>query len=166
MAHYKYGILDMKKYRSIMKPVAASQYFRHNGINLVYLDSNGRVTLALTATATLFGFVVPPKGMGAGTSEDYWLSSSTAGADKIAVYPFALNPNMALMLPADATVTEAMAGNSCDIIAVNDGTATTVDVGTSSTKVLIILGKGSDFKVEAGTADVVVTANPAKIQAD
>lgn len=166
MAHIKYGVLDRKKYRSIELPVAASQYFRHDGINLVYLDSNGRVTLALTATATLFGIAKVPTGTGAGTSANYWLSSATAGADKIAVYPFALNPDMPMLLPADATVTEAMRGNSCDIIAVNDGTATQVDVGTSSTKVLNILGRGIDYKFNAAASDVVVTVNIAKIQAD
>lgn len=166
MAHIKYGVLDGHKYRSVTLPVAASQFFRHDGINLVYLDSNGRVTLALTATATLFGIAQVPTGMGAGTSADYWKSSATAGADSIAVYPFALNPNLAMLLPSDATVTAAMRGNSCDIIAVNDGTATQVDVGTSSTKVLIILGLGTDYKQNAAITDVVVTVNPAKIQAD
>jgi len=166
MAHIKYGIVNRDGFQGQVLSVAASQYFRHNGINLVYLDSNGRVTLALTATATLYGFAEAPAGRGAGASGDYWLSSATAGADEIVVYPFSLNPNMQLLLPADATVTAAMRGNSCDIIAVNDGTATTVDVGTSSTKVLIIVGLGTDFKKDAVATDVVVMINPAKIQAD
>jgi len=147
-------------------PVAASQYFYHEGINLVYLDSNGRVTLALTATATLYGWAKAPAGKGAGSSDAYWLSSSTAGADKIPVYPFSMNPQMKLLLPADATVTEAMRGNSCDIIAVNDGTATQVDVGTSSTKVLIIDDLGTNYSVNAAATDVIVGVNLAKIQAD
>ncbi len=166
MAHVKYGVLYRAGQRTVELPVAASQYFRHNGINLVYLDSNGRVTLALTATATLYGIAQVPKGRGAGTSDDYWLSSATAGADKISVYPFSMNPNLVMLLPSDATVTAAMRGNSCDIIAVNNGTATQVDVGTSSTKVLIITGLGTDYKQDAIATDVVVTVNPAKIQAD
>lgn len=166
MAHYKYGVINARGFQGKMLPIAASQYFRHNGLNLVYLDSNGRVTTALTATATLFGIAKAPAGRGSGTSDDYFLSSSTAGKDEILVYPFVMNPGMLMLLPADATVTAAMRGNSCDIIAVNDGTATTVDVGTSSTKVLIIMGLGTDYAKDAAATDVVVVANPAKIQAD
>lgn len=166
MAHVKYGVLYKHGLKSVELPVAASQYFRHDGINLVYLDSNGRVTLALTATATLYGIAQVPKGRGAGTSDDYWLSSSTAGVDKITVYPFSMNPSLVMLLPADETVTASMRGNSCDIISVNNGTATYVDVGTSTTKVLIIQGLGTDYKKDAVATDVVVTVNSVKIQAD
>jgi hypothetical protein len=166
MAHTKYGLLDRNKYRSVELPVAASQFFRHDGINLVYIDANGRVALALTATATLYGIAQVPTGTGAGTDSTYWKSSATAGADKIAVYPFALNLGMFMLLPSDDTVTIAMRGNACDIVAVNDGTATTVDVGTSSTDVLLIHGRGVDFKQDAIATDVVVSVNPAKVQAD
>lgn len=166
MAHVKYGVISRAKHRMILLPVAASQYFRHDGINFVYLDANGRVTLALTATATLFGIAKVPSGMGAGSNPNYWLSSSTAGADYIHVYPFILNPNMTMLLPANATVTEAKRGDTCDIIAVNDGTPTTVNIGVNTTKVLIILGRGIDYKQNADPTDVVVTVNPAKIQAD
>ena len=57
-----------------------------------------------------------------------------------------------------------MRGNACDLIAVNDGTATTVDVGTSSTDVFII----DDIGTVAGGAvtDVVFHINPLKYQAD
>ena len=163
MANMKYGPLETG-YKTIELPVAASQYFYHNGVNAVYLDSNGRVTLALTATATLFGVALPPAGRGAGASDDYWLSSSTAGKDKIAVIP--VSENAQFLMPADATVTAAMRGNACDLIAVNDGTATTVDVGTSSTDVFLIEGLGTDYKADAAATDVVVRINPAKVQAD
>ena len=166
MAHTKYGLLDRNKYRSVELPVAASQFFTHAGINLVYLDASGHVTLALTATATLYGIAQVPTGTGAGTVSTYWKSSAVAGADKIGVYPFALNLGLLMLLPSDATVTVAMAGNACDIIAVNDGTATTVDVGTSSTDVLLIHGRGVDYKQDAIASDVVVSVNPAKVQAD
>lgn len=149
--------------KTVELPVAASQYFYHNGINLVYLDSNGRVTLALTATATLYGWAIVPTGRGAGSSDDYWLSSATAGADKIQVVRAIEGETF--ILPADATVTQSMVGNACDIIAVNDGTATQVDVGTSSTDVLLIEGLGSRYAGGAAT-DVEVRINPLKIQAD
>ena len=163
MAHLRYGCLDpapiTKEY-----PVAATQYFRHDGPNFVYLDSDGRVALALAATATLFGYAIVPKGMGAGTSADYWLSSATEGADKIAVV--APDQGYNFLCLGNTTATAAMAGNACDLDAVNDGTAYLVQLATSSTDVLIIQGRGVDFKDDAGTSDVVVKINPAKIQAD
>ncbi len=164
MASLKYRCLKLNP-KIVEVPVAASQYFYHNGINLVYLDSNGRAALALTATATLYGYAIVPKGRGAGASDAYWLSSATEGKDKIAVIPISGNEDATFLLPADDTVTAAMKGNACDIIAVNDGTATTVDVGTSSKDVLIIEDVGTS--VAGGSAtDVVVKFNPAKVQAD
>lgn len=143
-------------------PIAASQLFYHEGINLVYLDGSGHATLALTATATLLGFASVPKGRGSQSlSDTYWQSSATAGADKILVVS---GDQARFLLPADDTVTEAMKGNTCDIIAVNDGTATTVDVGTSSTKVLVIVDLGNKYNGSA--TDVVVKINPLKYQAD
>ena len=163
MASRKYGVLNAG-HKSQMLPVAASQFFYHNGVNAVYLDGSGHVTLAVTATATLYGIAVVPGGMGAGTSNDYWKSSATAGKDKIPVIP--VSENAVFLLPSDDTVTQAMAGNACDLIAVNDGTATTVDVGTSSTDVFLIKGRGVDYVSDAAATDVVVQINPAKQQAD
>lgn len=159
MAHPLYGAINCAETKEY--PVAASQYFRHAGVNFVYLDSSGHATLALTATATLLGMAIVPKGKGAGTDANYWLSSATAGADKIAVV---VDPEAQYLLPADDTVTEAMKGNACDIIAVNDGTATTVDVGTKSTAVLVIVDQG--IKYGGAATDVVVKINPIKYQAD
>ena len=163
MAHLRYGCLDpapiTKEY-----PVTASQYFRHDGPNFVYLDGNGRVSLALAATATIFGYAIVPKGRGVGSSDDYWLSSATEGKDKIAV--IAADQGYNFLCLGNTTVTAAMAGNACDLDAVNDGTAYLVQVATSSTDVLLIQGRGVDFKADAGTSDVVVKINPAKLQAD
>lgn len=162
MAHPLYGCIS-PNVQTVEYPVAASQYFRHDGVNAVYLDGSGNVTLALTATATLLGIALPPKGRGAGTDDSYWLSSATAGADKIPVV-LASDTNAKFLVPADDTVTAAMRGNACDLIAVNDGTATTADVGTSSTDVFIIQDLGSKYGGDA--TDVVIKINPAKIQAD
>jgi hypothetical protein len=74
------------------------------------------------------------------------------------------DPNAKFLAPADDTVTAAMAGNACDLIAVNDGTATQVDVGTSTTDVFIIDGIGT--KAGGTTTDVLFHINPAKYQAD
>lgn len=160
MASIKYGCITPnvvgREY-----PVAASQYFRHDGVNAVYLDGSGHVTLALTATATLKGIAVVPKGRGAGSSDSYWLSNATAAVDKVFVIT---DLGAEYLLPADDTVTAAMAGNACDLISVNDGTATTVDVGTSSTDVFLIQAQGINYGGAA--TDVVVKINPAKVQAD
>lgn len=163
MAHLRYGPLN-PGCKTVMMPVAASQFFRHDGPNAVYLDSSGHVTLALTATATLWGVAIVPAGRGAGTSDDYWKSSATAGYDKIPVVP--ISENEYFLCKSDGTPTASQAGNACDLIAVNDGTATTVDIGTSSTDVFLIVGRGVDFKKDAATADVVIQLNPAKRQAD
>lgn len=162
MASIKYGCLNPIA-KTVEYPVAASQYFRHEGGSFVHLDSSGHVTLSLTATATLFGFAIPPTGRGAGASDAYWLSSATAGTDKIPVVMALEGENF--LVPADDTATAAMAGNACDLIGVNDGTAQTADVGTSTTDVLLIQKAGT-YHASGSTTDVIVKINPAKVQAD
>jgi hypothetical protein len=165
MASIKYGCITPNP-KMVTLPVAASQYFYHNGVNAVYLDGSGYVTLALTATATLYGIAVVPTGMGAGSSANYWLSSATAAADSIQVIPLSLNPSALFLCPADDTATAAMIGNTADLIAVNDGTATTVDVGTTTTDVFLIENYGTNPTINASATDVVVRINPSKVQAD
>lgn len=145
-------------------PVAASQYFYHDGVNAVYLDASGNVALGLTATGTLLGFAEVPKGPGAGTSTAYWLSSATAGADKIDVIK--AEYGYSFVLPSDATIAASDKGNSCDIIAINDGTATVVDPDASATKVFIIEDLATNVVAGAAVTDVVVKFNLAKVQAD
>ena len=163
MASLKYGCLHPAPVTK-MYPVAASQFFYHNGVNAVFLDGNGRVELAITATATLLGHAIVPTGFGSGSSVDYWKSSATAGKDEIAV--IAVDGGYDFLFPADDTVTEGMKGNAVDLISVNDGTATTVDVGTGSTDVFIIQDLGTNKHAYASATDVVVKFNPAKVQAD
>lgn len=161
MAHLIYGCktpeVEMKEY-----PVAANQFFRHDGVNAVFLDA-GYLKLALTATATLLGFAVVPKGRGAGTSDAYWKSAGTAGVDKIQVIT---DPRAVVLAPADDATAITDLDLACDLIAVNDGTATTVDIGTSSTDVFKIVEQGSAPKYGAGTNDVAIRINPLKYQAD
>lgn len=163
MASLKYGCIHPSP-ETVEVPVAASQFFYHNGVNAVYLDTSGHATLALTATATLYGIAIVPKGRGAGTSDDYWKSSATAGKDKIAVIPATAGHKF--MLPGNITATAAMKGGAWDLISVNDGTATTVDLDTSSTDVFIMDDLASNVVAGAGASDVIVRINPAKIQAD
>jgi len=163
MASLKYGCLHptptTKEY-----PVAASQFFYHNGVNAVYLDSSGHLLLALTATATILGIAIVPKGRGAGISDLYWKSSATAGKDKIPV--IAVGEGYTFLFPAETTITAAMKGNACNLIAVNDGTATTINTALSTTDIFIIQDLGTNVKADAVATDAVVKINPAKVQAD
>lgn len=163
MASLLYGCLDPSP-KTKEYPVAASQYFYHEGFNAVYLDSSGNVTGALTATATLLGVAVVPKGRGAGSSDDYWLSSATAAADRIPV--ILAKDGYEFLAPGIITCTAAMTGGAWDIVAVNDGTATYVDLDTSSTDVVICTDLGVNRKAGAPATSAVVIINPAKIQAD
>jgi len=164
MAHMRYGCLNLNP-KTTMYPVAASQYFRHDGPNFVYLDGSGHVLLALAATATIFGTVASvPKSQGAGSDDNYWLSSATAAQDELPIIH--IDENESFLFLADDTPTASQAGDACDLDAVNDGTAYYVNIGTSSTDVCIIQGRGVDFKADAGTNDVVVKLNPAKRQTD
>jgi len=160
MAHLIYGCKTPKA-NGKEYPVAASQYFRHDGVNAVYLDGSGHVLLGLTATATFLGFAIVPKGRGVGASDAYWLSSATAGKDKIFVIT---DPEAKFLVPGNITVTAAMKGGAWDLIAVNDGTDTTVDLDTSSTDVFIVDDLGSKYGGSA--TDVLVHINPIKYQAD
>ena len=162
MSSLKYGCLHpapvTKEY-----PVASGVFFYHNGVNAVYLDGNGRLALAVTATATLLGIAVVPTGMGAGSVATYWKSAG-AGVDKIPV--ILVDSNYDFLLPSDGTPAITNIGDACDLIAVDDGTATTVDIGTSSTDVFIIQDLGVNVHAYAVATDVIVKLNPAKRQAD
>jgi hypothetical protein len=144
-------------------PVAASQYFCHAGGHWVYLDSSGHVTLAITATTYLFGWAVSPAGVGAGAAGSaYWLSSATAGADKVFVIT---DPTAEFCMPADATATAAYEGRTADLVSVNDGTAQVADLGTTSTDVLLVQKVATDLLSNAAATDVIVKLNQAKLQA-
>jgi len=152
-------------HRSKEYPVAASQKFNRTGGAFVFLDSSGHVTLALTATATIFGYAVVPQGIGSGLGTDLavWQSSATAGADRIPV--IRVTSDAEFLVPSDAATTQAMAGNACDLVGVNDGTQQVIDVGTSTTDVVLIQGPGTDAGAPT-TSFAIVKINPAKIQAD
>ena len=162
MASLKYGCITPNA-KGRTYPVAASQYFPHASGGFVYLDGSGHVTMALTATTTLFGYVEGPAGRGAGSSDSYWLSSATAGADKVFVITDA---NAEYLVPATTTVTAAMAGNAGDLIGVNDGTVQQADVDTADTNVIIIQKQATEVVAGCAATDVIVKINPAKVQQD
>ena len=143
-------------------PVAADQYFYHEGVNFVYLDG-GYVKTALTATTSLLGHAHVPSGRGNQTTSDaYWKSGSSDGDDEILV---TTDPKAKYLLPSDAT--PAITDNDllCDIIAVNDGSPTYVDIGTSTTDVLKIVDYDG-ARYGGPTNSVVVRINPLKFQGD
>ncbi len=165
MASIKYRCLHPNP-KTVEYPVTASQYFQHNGLNLVYQDGNGRLTGALTAQATIFGIVVDvPKGRGntTNTDDDYWLSSATEGADKLPV--ILAEDGYEFLMPGIITTTVAMLGGAWDHVNVNTASTKYVDLDTSSTDLVIARRLGTTV-AGGGATDVVIVMNPLKIQAD
>ena len=156
----KYGCIT-GVHRSIEMPVAASQKFNRTGGAFVIQDSAGNIRLALTADATICGFAIVPLGIGSGLGTDaaVWQSSATAGADRL---PVIVNLSAEFLVPADDTVTQAMCGDGCDLIGVNDGTKQTADVGTGANDVLLVEKLGT--AAGGSITDVVVRMNPSKMQ--
>ena len=165
MASIKYGCIDPSP-KTHMYPVAASQYFYHNGVCAVDLDSSGNLTVLETADASIFGVAIPPAGRGntTNTSDLYWLSSATAAADRIPVI-LAKDDHLFLM-PADTTVTAAMRGNACDIVAANSATASYVNTSAADRNIFVIEDLGTSVCGYASATDVVVKINKNVIQAD
>lgn len=163
-----FGPMNAAHLFSEMYPVAASQIFNFLGGWLVYANSSGHMTLALTATAKLFGYGIAPKSATFGSTANtagYWTSSATAGADKILVFPFCFNPGMVFVMPTTASgglCVQARVGECCDIVGVNDGTVQYATPGTISTKVLLFGG----LLPNADTNAARFAINPAMIQAD
>jgi len=164
MAHMNYGCMHPSP-KTTEYPVAGSQYFPHIGPSLVNITT-GYVTLAETADTTIFGVAVVPKGRGnpTNTSDDYWMSNAVDGVDKIPIIKVDSGYNFLLL--ADDTPTAAQAGDTCDLTAANAAGVDYVDIGTSSTTVFIIQGRGVDYDARAGANDVVVKINPEIRQSD
>ena len=135
-------------------PVAASQKFFHEGGAFCYLDGSGHVVRAVTATTTLYGWVLVPQGRGAGTSDAYWQSSATAGKDKVMVV---VDEDARFLVPLDDDITIANVGNALDVAlpATNDGTVQQLDVGTTTNDVARIVGLGTSLKGGA-VSDAIV----------
>jgi hypothetical protein len=166
-----FGPLAQEKLIAFMYPVAASQLIQFVGGSLVYADASGHMTLALTATTTLFGWAKAPKSAQYGSSaasNGYWTSSSTAGLDKILVYPFAVNGDMLFKMPTILLATStglcvaARVGETVDIVGVNDGTRQYAVPGTNTTDVLQFVALCEDGDTDAAYFAV----NKAKVQAD
>ena len=153
MASLKYRCLtpnvEVKEY-----PVAASQIFYHNGAQFCYLDSSGNVTVGVTATTTVLGFALVPKGRGAGASDSYWKSSATAAADKIAVI---VDPNAEFLVPLDDSMDKTDIGKGCDIVLTTaDGSGPQlIDLDTGSNDIVRITALGTTCQEGLATDAVV-----------
>ena len=103
--------------------------------------------------------------MGAGSATASWKAGSD-GVDKIAV--FKASDGYEYLLPADNTITVAMAGNAADITnsSATDATASVVTTATTDDDIFIIQGRGVDRVAGAAATDVVVKFNPSERQAD
>lgn len=148
----------------VWKPIAASQMFHPNGGSLVYLDTNGRVTLALSATGSLYGWAETPHSLKPGStdaSNGYWTSSSTAGSDSCFVISD-LTAVFEMPCTSGTTYVDARDGELCDIVGVNDGTKQTASPGTNSTDVLIVFGG----PLSGATDSIMVKLNDAEMQKD
>ena len=168
MAHMTYGCTN-PNVKTTMMPVVGSQYFQHAGHNIVYVDGDGYITGALTSTATskVFGTAIIPKGRGntTNTSDDYWMSSATDGADYLPIIK-ADNEGYEFLWISNGTPVVTSNGDDMDIVNVNTATAKTIAIATSTNDDLIQQGIGVDYNAKATTADVVVAFNKVEIQAD
>jgi len=119
-------------------PMAASQYFRFNSGAFGYLDSSGHFTGNITATQNIWGWALTPKSVAASSALAYWTSSSTAAADELFIIH---SISTVFAMPTlDSTYAAARVGELCDLIAVNDGTGQTANVGTNTQDILRIVG--------------------------
>ncbi|MDQ3022754.1 MAG: hypothetical protein M3R36_19645 [Bacteroidota bacterium] len=162
----KYGCIT-GSHKSKEYPVAASQLFnRSAGGAFVIMNASGHIQLALSATATIFGFAIVPLGLaqvpGSSTSA-IWQSSATAGADRL---PVITNKDALFLLKASVAPTQSQLGDAVDLIGVNDGTVQQINPAAGATDVVIINALGSDTQYGGVSTDVVVKMNPAKLQAD
>lgn len=136
MAELRYGQVEGSGHGREY-PVAASQYFHRRGGKFVDIAS-GNISLCASDSASVFGWVDSPK-HAAGT--DSYLSSSTAGKDKLFVV---YDLDAVFEIPYYTTVTTSLIGDDMGIINMGTAgknqsvTATSVQVGKvgSSNEVL------------------------------
>ena len=163
MSEVRYGPV-IKDYHARTFRVADAQKFHPNGAAFVYLDSNGYVTLALTATATIFGWALVPRSLGRDDlANGYWTSktAATTGISYVPVIVARENPGVTYRVPnAAGLAVLARCGELCDLIAVNDGTKQYADLATATTDVLAIVGLQND----GDTNSILVTIE--KVQGD
>ncbi|KKK93276.1 hypothetical protein LCGC14_2694490 [marine sediment metagenome] len=133
--------------------VAASMKFAHEGAAFCYLDGSGLVTTVAVGANEIYGWVLVPEGMGAGSTASYWQSNSS-GTDKVQVI---VDRKARFLVPLDAAITRANLGDALDIATPpsNNGAQQTLDVATTDDDVARIVGLGTSVK-GGTTTDAIV----------
>ena len=137
MSELKYGYA-YGGHTGVEIPVAASEYFNRQGGHFVIASSNtGYAELADVTATHLFGYAEVPKDA---TGYNAWVSSSTAGHDKVFVItdPTAV---YAMTIETGASIVQALVGDNLDLV--ESGATYTlkqyVDGTTGTTNVLTVL---------------------------
>ena len=159
-----YGYIQGSR-KTVWAPVAASLKVHPKGGYYCLRDANGRITLALDASATLYGWAEFPTSLEAGStdaSNGYWTSNSSAGVDRVLVMT-GLSTIFAMPVVSGDVYAEARNGETCDItgVATADGSPQEANLSASSTVVLIV--EGGDLN---NTSIIYTSINPAKRQVD
>jgi hypothetical protein len=146
-------------------PVAASLKVHPKGGFWVARDSSGNITLALDATATLYGWGHFPRSLEAGStaaSNGYWTSNSSAGVSRVLV-DIGIGTVFSMPVVSGDVYAEARNGETCDItgVASADGSPQEANLSASSTVVLVVEGGDLD-----NTSLIYTSINPAKRQVD
>ena len=132
--------------------VAASQKFAHESASFCYLDGSGLVTVAVTATTTIYGWVIVPQGTGAGSTDSYWQSNSS-GTDKVQVI---VDRRARFLGQVDEAITRANLGDAMDIVlSTANGSVQKLDVSTHANDCVKIVGLGTSLK-GGTTTDAIV----------
>ena len=133
--------------------VAASMKFAHEGAAFCYLDGSGLVTTVAVGANEIYGWVLIPEGMGAGSTASFWQSNSS-GTSKVQVI---VDRKARFLVPLDTTITRSNLGDALDIATPpsNNGAQQTLDVGTTDDDVARIVGLGTSVK-GGTTSDAIV----------
>lgn len=165
MSEVRYGPV-IGSYNTIMFPVTDAQMFHPNGAAFVFLDANGKVSIAITATTSLFGWALVPRSLkGTDQSNGFWtsLTAASTGVSYVPVIVAAMNPKVAYRVPCTAaSAVLARLGECSDLVGVNDGTVQYATPGTTDTDVLLNVALPED----GDTNSIIVTFNPNTIQRD
>lgn len=146
-------------------PIAASQKIHPNGGKVVYLDTSGHVTIAVSATNKIYGWAELPNSLKVGStdaSNGYWTSSSTAAADSCFVIT---DVTAVFEMPCytGTSFADARVGETCDILLASaDGTRQYAQPGTTTTDVLIVRGGPPS----GATTSILISLNDDEMQRD
>lgn len=126
-------------------PVGASEAFKNSGGKFVWFDTSRRIEVAGSGNNPDSGAFI----LGWAECGEF-TASSTEGKTKLMVD---VSTNSVYRIPADAAVTAAMRGKSCDLVTASD--IQKADVGEANEKYLLIRD------IDIANQEVLVSINPA-----